>query len=45
MHEKTKVNFQTLKKTIESDKILKTVANVGNGVLALFVLREAFNGL
>jgi len=45
MQEKTKVNFQTLKKTIESDKTLKTVVYVGIGVLALFVLGKAFNGL
>jgi ribosomal protein S17 len=28
MQEKTKVNFQTLKKTIASDKMLKTVVYV-----------------
>ena len=45
MQEKTKVNFQVLKKTIESDKMLKTVVYVGIGVLVLFALGKAFNGL
>lgn len=45
MNEKTKENIQTLKKAIESDKMLKTAIYIGIGVLSLFILGKAFNGL
>ena len=45
MNEKTKENIQTLKKAIESDKLLKTAVYIGIGVLSLYLLGKAFNGL
>lgn len=45
MNEKTKENIQLLKKAIESDKLLKTAVYIGIGVLSLYLLGKAFNGL
>lgn len=45
MNEKTKENIQILKKAIESDKMLKTAVYIGIGVLSLYLLGKAFNGL
>ena len=45
MSEKTKENIQILKKAIESDKLLKTAVYIGIGVLSLYLLGKAFNGL
>jgi hypothetical protein len=45
MNEKTKENIQILKKAIESDKLLKTAVYIGIGVLSLYLLGKAFNGL
>jgi hypothetical protein len=45
MNEKAKENFQLLTETIQSNKVLKTAVYIGIGVLTLYLLGKAFNGL
>jgi hypothetical protein len=45
MHENLKQNYQEIKKTVESNKTLKTVVYIGIGVASLYLLGKAFRGL
>ena len=45
MNEKTKEYYQTIKKTVESEKVLKTVVYIGVGIIGLYLLSKAFHTL
>ncbi len=45
MNEKSKVDFQRLTETIQSNKGLKTVVYVGIAVITLYLLGKACKGL
>jgi hypothetical protein len=38
-------NLRTFHKIVSEDKVLKTITYIGIGVLSLYVLSKAFNGL
>ena len=45
MNEILKNNYKEIKKTIDSNKLLKTAVYIGIGVVALYVLGKALSSL